>query len=59
MTFLDVYLFNGVFPYDVLPTSSDMVFQIWMMTVIPGAIAGMLGMMFASKKLTQIKYQCG
>jgi hypothetical protein len=54
MTFLDVYLFNGVFPYDVLPTSSDMVFQIWMMTVIPGAIAGMLGMMFASKKLTQI-----
>jgi hypothetical protein len=25
-----------------------------MMTVIPGAIAGMLGMMFASKKLTQI-----
>ncbi len=54
MTFLDIYLFNDVFPYDVLPTSSDTVFQSWMMTVIPGAIAGMLGMMFASKKLTRI-----
>jgi len=54
MTFLDLYLFNDVFAYDVLHASSDTIFQIWMMTIIPGAISGMLGMMFASRKLSHI-----
>ena len=54
MTFLDPYLFNGVSPYDVLPASVDTVAQIWMLTIIPGAVSGMLGMMFASRKLKQI-----
>lgn len=55
MTFLDLYLFNDIFPYDVLPTASSTVSEIWMITVIPGAVSGMLGMMFASRKL-QISY---
>ena len=42
------------FSYDVLHTTSYTVFQIWMMTIIPGAISGMLGMIFASKKLSHI-----
>ena len=54
MTFLQVYVFNDVFPYDILPEASNTVFEIWMMTIIPGAIAGMLGMMLASRKLNQI-----
>lgn len=54
MTFLDVYLFNDVEPYDILPSSSETVLQIWMMTVIPGAISGMAGMIFSTKKLTKI-----
>lgn len=54
MTFLDLYLFNDVFAYDILHTSSDTVFQIWMMTIIPGAISGMLGMMFASRNLNYL-----
>ena len=54
MTFLEPYLFNDVFSYDVLSSSSDKVFEIWLITIIPGAIAGMLGMMFASKKLEKI-----
>ena len=56
MTFLEPYLFNDVFSYDVLHSSSDMVFEIWLMTVIPGAVAGMLGMIFASKKLGRISF---
>ena len=51
MTFLEPYLFNDVFSYDILHLSSEKVFEIWLMTVIPGAIAGMLGMIFASKKI--------
>jgi len=54
MTFLEFYLFNDVFPYDVLPTASSTVAEIWMMTAIPGAVSGMLGMMFASRKLCGI-----
>ena len=57
MTFLDVYLFNDVFPYDILPTSADTVSQIWLMTIIPGAISGMFGMMVASRKLKRISRQ--
>ena len=51
MTFLEPYLFNDVFSYDVLHSSSEKVFEIWLITIIPGAVAGMLGMMFASRKL--------
>ena len=51
MTFLEMYVYNDVFAYDVLPTSSDLVFEIWTMTIIPGAVGGLLGMAFASKKL--------
>ncbi|QMU54259.1 MAG: hypothetical protein GKS07_04700 [Nitrosopumilus sp.] len=57
MTFLDVYVFNDVFPYDILPEAANTVFEIWAMTIIPGAIAGMLGMMFASRKLNQIIFK--
>jgi len=57
MTFLDLYLFNDVSPYDVLPTASSAVFEIWMMTAVPGAVSGMLGMMFASRKM-QIFCNC-
>ncbi len=54
MTFLDLYLFNDVFSYDVLPTAQNTVSQIWALTIIPGAISGMLGMIFAKRKLKQI-----
>lgn len=54
MVFLDLFLFNDVFSYDVFPMSSDTVFRIWMMTIIPGAASGMFGMMFASRKLNHI-----
>ena len=57
MTFVEFYVFNDVFPYDILPTASDMIFEIWMMTIIPGAIAGTLGMMLASRKLKQISFK--
>ncbi|MCA9820562.1 MAG: hypothetical protein KC440_07470, partial [Nitrosarchaeum sp.] len=51
MSFLEFYVYNDVFPYDVLPSSPDTVFRIWLMTIVPGAISGMFGMMFASKKI--------
>ena len=54
MTFLDFYVYNDVFPYDILPTASDTVFQIWMMTIIPGMISGMVGMIFSAKRLKSI-----
>ena len=54
MTFLEVYVFNDVFSYDILHVASDSVLQIWMMTIIPGAIGGMIGMTFASKKIRSI-----
>jgi hypothetical protein len=53
MTFLEPYLFNDVFSYDVLHTSSDTISQIWLMSIIPGAISGMFGMMFASRYLNK------
>ena len=37
MTFLEIYVHNDIFPYDILPTSSDVVFKHWMMSV-PGGI---------------------
>jgi hypothetical protein len=54
MTFLNFYLYNDVFPYDVLPTSSNVVFQIWLISIVPGMLGGMAGMWFASKKLERI-----
>ena len=54
MTFMEFYVFNDVFPYDILPIASDTVFEIWMLTVIPGAVAGTLGMMLASRRLNKL-----
>ena len=54
MTFLEFYIFNDVFSYDVLHTASETISQIWLITIIPGAISGMLGMMFASRKLNRL-----
>ncbi|KER05384.1 hypothetical protein AAA799E16_01978 [Marine Group I thaumarchaeote SCGC AAA799-E16] len=51
MTFLEVYLHNDIFPYDVLPTSSDVVVKHWMMSVPGGIVSGMVGMILAPKIL--------
>ena len=51
MTFLEFYVHNDVFPYDVLPTASDTVLDIWIMVMAPGALSGTIGMIFASRKL--------
>ena len=51
MTFLEVYVHNDIFPYDVLPTSSDVVFKHWMMSVPGGIISGIVGMILAPKIL--------
>ena len=51
MTFLEPYLFNDVFSYDILHNSAETVSHIWMMTVIPGAISGTFGMIIASRWL--------
>jgi hypothetical protein len=53
MTFLDFYVFNDVFSYDVIHSSSDTIVNIWLITIIPGAISGMAGTMFAQKKFSQ------
>jgi len=53
MTFLDFYVFNDVFPYDVIHSSSNTIANIWLITIIPGAIFGMAGSMFAEKKFSQ------
>lgn len=54
MTFLEIYVYNDVFPYDVLHTSTDLLADIWMMSMVPGAIAGSLGITFASRKLDKL-----
>ncbi len=51
MTFLEIFLYNGVFPYDILPTSGDVVFGHWMMTIPGGIISGVLGIFAAPKIL--------
>jgi hypothetical protein len=51
MTFLELYLYNDVFPYDVLPTASDMVFSHWMMSIPGGIVSGIAGMIIAPKIL--------
>ena len=52
MTFLDFYVFNDVFPYDVIHSSSNIITNIWLITIIPGAIFGMAGSMLAEKKFS-------
>ena len=52
MTFLDFYVFNDVLSYDVIHSSSNTITTIWLMTIIPGAISGMVGMIYAQKKLS-------
>jgi len=54
MTFLDFYVFNDIFSYDVIHSSSDTIANIWLMTIIPGIIFGMIGMMYAQKKLSRL-----
>lgn len=51
MTFLEVYLHNDIFPYDVLPNSSDIVFKHWMISIPGGVISGIAGMIVAPKIL--------
>ncbi len=51
MTFLEVYLHNDIFPYDVLPTSSDVVLKHWMMSIPGGIVSGIVGMILAPKIL--------
>jgi hypothetical protein len=53
MTFLDFYVFNDVFSYDVIHSSSNTIANIWLITIIPGALFGMAGLMFAEKKFSQ------
>jgi hypothetical protein len=52
MTFLDFYVFNDVFSYDVIHSSSNTIANIWLITIIPGAIFGMVGSMLAEKKFS-------
>jgi hypothetical protein len=52
MTFLEFYVFNDVFSYDVIHSSSNTIVNIWLMTIIPGAIFGMVGTIYAEKKLS-------
>ncbi len=52
MTFLEFYIFNDVFSYDVIHSSSGTIVNIWLITIIPGAISGMAGTMYAEKKLS-------
>ncbi|KFM21813.1 hypothetical protein AAA799B03_00494 [Marine Group I thaumarchaeote SCGC AAA799-B03] len=51
MTFLEVYLYNDVFPYDILPNVGDIVFNHWMMSVPGGIVSGIIGMILAPKIL--------
>ena len=51
MTFLEIFLYNGVFPYDILPTSGDAVFKHWMMSIPGGIVSGVVGMIVAPKIL--------
>ena len=54
MTFLEFYVFNDVFSYDVIHSSSNTLANIWVMTIIPGVISGMLGTIVAEKKFSKL-----
>ena len=53
MTFLEFYVYNDVFSYDVIHSSEDILGNVWLMTIIPGAVSGMIGTIFAKKKLSE------
>ena len=52
MTFLEFYVFNDVFSYDVIHSSSDTIANVWVYTIIPGSVSGMIGMIFEQKKIS-------
>jgi hypothetical protein len=54
MTFLDFYVFNDVFSYDVIHSSSNTIANVWLMTIIPGIVFGMIGTIYAQKKLSHL-----
>jgi len=54
MTFLEFYVSSNVFSYDVIHSSSELIANFWLMTIIPGAISGMIGMMYIQKKLPHL-----
>ena len=54
MTFLEFYVFNDVFSYDVIHSSSDTIANTWLLTIIPGALSGMAGTTLAQKKLSNL-----
>ena len=54
MTFLEFYIFNDVFSYDVIHSSSETIANIWLLTIIPGALSGMVGTTLAQKKLSKL-----
>lgn len=53
MTFLEFYVYNDVFSYDVIHSSADILGNVWLMTIIPGSVSGMIGTVFAKKKLSE------
>ena len=53
MTFLEFYVYNDVFSYDVIHSSSEILTNIWLITLIPGAISGLLGSIFAQRKFSK------
>ena len=54
MTFLEFFVFNDVFSYDIIHSSSNTIANIWLLTIIPGAISGMVGATLAQKKLSKL-----
>ena len=54
MTFLEFYVFNDVFSYDVIHSSSNTLANVWLISIIPGSIFGMIGTIFAQKKLLNL-----
>jgi len=52
MTFLEFYVSSNVLSYDVIHSSSELIVNFWLMTIIPGAVSGMIGMMYIQNKLS-------
>ena len=53
MVFLEFYVYNDVFSYDVIHSSANILGNVWLMTIIPGAVSGMIGTVFAKKKFSE------
>ncbi len=51
MTFLEFYVYNDVLSYDVIHSSPVILWNVWLMTLVPGGVSGMIGTIFANKKL--------